>query len=105
MTTPSAPSGSSRTSWPRPILEGQLEYQQKLVAGRRLARAGRAIAARQGIELDEEARRPHGRRRGEEAGRGRRRAGRARRGAEEFAGAVEDQFVEEQLIELIDEEE
>jgi small subunit ribosomal protein S2 len=84
------------------VLEGKLEYQQKLVADADSLEQAEAIAARQGIELDEElvARMVE-----EEEKQMAAEEALAEEIAEEFAGAVEDQFVEEQLIELIDEDE
>ena len=83
------------------VQEGQLEYQQKLVADAESLEQAEAMAAREGIELDEElvARMVEEERKQIEA-----EEAVAEEIAEEFAGAVEDQFVEEQLIELIDEE-
>jgi small subunit ribosomal protein S2 len=83
------------------VLEGKLEYQQKLVADADSLEQAEAIAARQGIELDEElvARMVE-----EEEKQMAAEEAIAEEIAEEFAGAVEDQFVEEQLIELIDED-
>ncbi|MGM0491461.1 MAG: 30S ribosomal protein S2 [Armatimonadota bacterium] len=82
------------------VQEGQLEYQQKLVADADSLEQAEAMAARQGIELDEKLvermiEEQEKQLAEEEAV--------AEEIAEEFAGAVEDQFVEEQLIELIDE--
>jgi small subunit ribosomal protein S2 len=84
------------------VQEGQLEYQQKLVADAESLEQAEAMARREGIELDEElvariVEEEEKQMAAEEAV--------AEEIAEEFAGAVEDQFVEEQLIELIDEEE
>jgi small subunit ribosomal protein S2 len=84
------------------VLEGKLEYQQKLVADADSLEQAEAIAARQGIELDEEL---VARMVAEEEKQMAAEEALAEEIAEEFAGAVEDQFVEEQLIELIDEDE
>lgn len=85
------------------VQEGQLEYQQRLIADADSLEQAELIAERQGIELDEslvarmvEEEAATVAAAGEEA---------ADEVAAEFDGAVEDQFVEEELIELIDEDE
>lgn len=84
------------------VLEGRLEFQQKLVAEADSLEQAEAMAARRGIELDEEL---VARMMAEEEEKMAAEAAAEEEVSEEFAGAVEDQFVEEQLIELIDEEE
>ncbi len=89
------------------VQEGRLEYQQKLVAGADSLEQAEQIAARQGIELDEKlvARMMADEEKKMAAAAEQAAEQAAEEAVEEFSGAVEDQFVEEQLIELIDEEE
>lgn len=88
------------------VIEGQMEYQQRLIEDADSLEQAEQIALRQGIELDEslvtraleqEAAAAAAEIEAEEAA--------MDEIAEEFGGAVEDQFVEEQLIDLISEEE
>ena len=88
------------------ILEGRLEFQQKLVADADSLEQAEQIAARQGIELDEKlVARMVADEEMKMAAAAAEQAAEEEAQAEPFEGAVEDQFVEEQLIELIDEEE
>jgi small subunit ribosomal protein S2 len=88
------------------ILEGRLEFQQKLVADADSLEQAEQIAARQGIELDEKlVARMVADEEKKMAAAAAEQAAEEEAQAEPFEGAVEDQFVEEQLIELIDEEE
>ncbi len=88
------------------VLEGRLDYQQKLVAGADSLEQAEQIAARQGIELDEKlVARMVAEEEKKMAAAAAEQAAEEEAVAEVFEGAVEDQFVEEQLIELIDEEE
>ncbi len=88
------------------VQEGQLEYQQRLIEDAESLDQAEALAERAGIELDDKlvARMVE-----EEAAAAAEEAAAQAEAEEqlvaEFGGAVEDQFVEEQLIDLIDEEE
>jgi small subunit ribosomal protein S2 len=85
------------------IIEGQLEHQQKLIAQADTIEQAEAMAAREGIELDEElvAKAIAA----EEAAMAKeQQAAAPAEEAEEFVGAPEDQFVEDEFIDLIDEE-
>jgi small subunit ribosomal protein S2 len=85
------------------VLDGQLEYQQELIAEADSLDQAARMAERRGIELDEElvARAAEE----EAAAVAAAQEAAAEEIAAEFDGAVEDQFVEEELIELIDEDE
>ena len=89
------------------VQEGRLEYQQKLVADADSLEQAEQIAARQGIELDEKlvARMVADEEKAMAAAAEQAAEQAVEEAGDEFSGAVEDQFVEEQLIELIDEEE
>ncbi len=84
------------------MLEGRLAYQQQLLEEAHSLAQAREMAAREGIQLDEElvARALAE----EEAAVAAAETAVAEEAVEEFEAAVEDQFVEEQFIDLIDEE-
>ncbi|MGC9318922.1 MAG: 30S ribosomal protein S2 [Armatimonadota bacterium] len=81
------------------VVEGKLEYQQQLIEEAETLAQAEQIALQQGIELDEELVAQVEAE--EEAAQA---AEAAAATGEEFEGAVEDQFVEEEFIDLIDEE-
>jgi small subunit ribosomal protein S2 len=84
------------------VLEGKMEFQRHLIEEAESLEQAERMAERAGIELDEtllaqaaaEA----------EAAQAAEKATVAEEAEEEFAGAVEDQFVEDQYIDLIDDE-
>lgn len=84
------------------VLDGQLEFQRRLLKEADSLEQAERMAARAGIELDEkllaqaaaEA----------EAAQAAEKAAAVEEVAEEFVGAVEDQFVEDEFIDLIDDE-
>lgn len=84
------------------VLEGKMEFQRHLIEEAESLEQAERMAERAGIELDEtllaqaaaEA----------EAAQAAEKAAVAEEAEEEFAGAVEDQFVEDQYIDLIDDE-
>lgn len=84
------------------VLEGKMEFQRHLLKEAESLEQAERMAERAGIELDEtllaqaaaEA----------EAAQAAEKAAVAEEAEEEFAGAVEDQFVEDQYIDLIDDE-
>lgn len=84
------------------VLDGQMEFQRHLLKEADSLEQAERMAARAGIELDEkllaqaaaEA----------EAAQAAEKAAATEEAAEEFVGAVEDQFVEDQFIDLIDDE-
>ncbi|MEA3401141.1 MAG: 30S ribosomal protein S2 [Armatimonadota bacterium] len=81
------------------VVEGKLEYQQRLIEEAETLEQAEQLALQQGIELDEElVAQVEAEEEAAQAAEAVAAAG------EEFEGAVEDQFVEEELIDLIDEE-